>query len=601
MFIGIKEGTCGHLISFLEHLKKSPHKAAYVLLTKDLRGLLVPMSNKDRDILEGCGDGFTCYAIQSHPIIPPPNIPPPVIPPPDHHISPTYTHTHTTPIDNNHPQPSYDMTTPMDTSISNDNTNTNNINTDSLSMTMNLVTDTGVLSGKKRGREQETAAAHYNSLTRKEGERHLSQIFHLRCLNNWIKRSLIESTATSMLRTHRNLTPQQQQHHKGLCVLELACGKGGDIQKWLSCPGGLRAYLGVDIAKGSLEDFVGRLKDLRDNNSNKASYLLACADLGVDSLLHSPLPCYDLNIHGRGWVTDVPVPYFKKTPPPSSTTIATASGTAAAGTAASGTAAAGTFDVISCQFALHYMFQTRSTADFFFEQVSTLLRPGGLFIATTVDCRVVADLAMRAMDDEDKDGDGLLGLRREIVIRRNSTKSTDITTGNGNGVRKARGSLLMRMRFDQSSWDCLRPQPVPMSCSDSDDKETHFDKNNDDDDDDTDGDKEEAKDGDRKNNDDQLEPYGLQYNFALFDNSGDDENDGAAVDAPEWLVFQGPGLDALAARHNLKVSRRTNFHEFFEMELNGPDAARRRESLEKSTVFDVTGCIPEEEWQIARR
>jgi hypothetical protein len=44
------------------------------------------------------------------------------------------------------------------------------------------------------------------------------------------------------------------------------------------------------------------------------------------------------------------------------------------------------------QFALHYMFEDEGRARRFFQAVGRHLRPGGTFIATTVDARVVVEL-----------------------------------------------------------------------------------------------------------------------------------------------------------------------------------------------------------------
>lgn len=44
------------------------------------------------------------------------------------------------------------------------------------------------------------------------------------------------------------------------------------------------------------------------------------------------------------------------------------------------------------QFALHYMFEEEARARHFFQLVAHHLRPGGSFIATTVDARVVIDM-----------------------------------------------------------------------------------------------------------------------------------------------------------------------------------------------------------------
>lgn len=58
--------------------------------------------------------------------------------------------------------------------------------------------------------------------------------------------------------------------------------------------------------------------------------------------------------------------------------------------------------VVSMQFALHYMFETEARARRFLSLVSSHLKPGGAFIATTVDARVVVELlASRASTESD--------------------------------------------------------------------------------------------------------------------------------------------------------------------------------------------------------
>ena len=46
----------------------------------------------------------------------------------------------------------------------------------------------------------------------------------------------------------------------------------------------------------------------------------------------------------------------------------------------------GIFDVVSCQFAMHYAFETESTATNFADNVASALKPNGIFIATFPDC-----------------------------------------------------------------------------------------------------------------------------------------------------------------------------------------------------------------------
>ncbi|GJN39521.1 hypothetical protein PR202_gb28645 [Eleusine coracana subsp. coracana] len=76
-------------------------------------------------------------------------------------------------------------------------------------------------------------ADHYSARSNQTlEERENSPIIHLKKLNNWIKSVLIQLYA-----------------HPGDCVLDLACGKGGDLIKWDKARVGY--YVGVDIAEGS--------------------------------------------------------------------------------------------------------------------------------------------------------------------------------------------------------------------------------------------------------------------------------------------------------------------------------------------------------------
>ncbi|KHJ82276.1 hypothetical protein OESDEN_18032 [Oesophagostomum dentatum] len=72
----------------------------------------------------------------------------------------------------------------------------------------------------------ETVAQHYNAV-RQDGiaVRSESRIYYLRNLNNWMKSELINE-AMQMLRdaaVNKMFRPR---------VLDLACGKGGDLRKW---------------------------------------------------------------------------------------------------------------------------------------------------------------------------------------------------------------------------------------------------------------------------------------------------------------------------------------------------------------------------------
>ena len=91
-----------------------------------------------------------------------------------------------------------------------------------------------------RGNMQLSAAAHYNN--RIDTHRRIdSKIDTLqqKNLNNWIKSLLINSAVV-----------------KNYSVLDFACGKGGDLQKWSRRQ--IRHYVGIDIAHTSVLHAIQR-------------------------------------------------------------------------------------------------------------------------------------------------------------------------------------------------------------------------------------------------------------------------------------------------------------------------------------------------------
>ncbi|KAK6623251.1 hypothetical protein RUM43_009103 [Polyplax serrata] len=96
----------------------------------------------------------------------------------------------------------------------------------------------------------EIVAAHYNSLeSHKDYKRKSSKIYYLRNFNNFIKSVLIKDSVMSIL--------DGKQH---LNVLDMCCGKGGDIIKWIKT--NARHLICADIAERSLELCKERLEHL---------------------------------------------------------------------------------------------------------------------------------------------------------------------------------------------------------------------------------------------------------------------------------------------------------------------------------------------------
>jgi mRNA (guanine-N7-)-methyltransferase len=81
-------------------------------------------------------------------------------------------------------------------------------------------------------------------------------MFHLRAFNNWLKSVLITESADQLkIRLKQDLDLKSAEQL--LMVLDIGCGKGGDIEKWASA--GVRAVIGVDFSSESLVSYRERL------------------------------------------------------------------------------------------------------------------------------------------------------------------------------------------------------------------------------------------------------------------------------------------------------------------------------------------------------
>lgn len=147
---------------------------------------------------------------------------------------------------------------------------------------------------------------------------------------------------------------------KSLRVLDCACGKGGVLGKWTKHSRGIQTYIGCDVARGSLVQAAKRARSLR---KRLPECTFVCVDLGTNVEQKEHLS-WSLQEDRYGHDE----PEFKRV---------------------RGDALNTKFDVVSIQFAIHYMMQTKQKAQRFFQTVSERLPIGGSLIATTIDARVV--------------------------------------------------------------------------------------------------------------------------------------------------------------------------------------------------------------------
>lgn len=190
-------------------------------------------------------------------------------------------------------------------------------------------------------------AEHYNKL--KDGglqERTKSRIFYMRNFNNWLKSMVISDVLTRVRK--------EQGSSKSINVLDLCCGKGGDLLKWKK--GRIDKIICADIAATSVEQCEGRYKEMVDRGHRERypQEQFAAEFIAAD--------CTKVRLKSR----------YKE---PNTT-----------------------FDIVSCQFSFHYCFESYKQADMMLRNACECLSQGGYFIGTTVNALELVR-RLRASDD----------------------------------------------------------------------------------------------------------------------------------------------------------------------------------------------------------
>jgi mRNA (guanine-N7-)-methyltransferase len=163
----------------------------------------------------------------------------------------------------------------------------------------------------------------------KEG-RKASRIIFLRSFNNWVKASMINKYCHLLGR-------------RDVSVLELCCGKGGDLDKYFMNK--IKLFVGADISGELLENAMTRLEKIK-NEKYSNNFQTKCIFIKED--LSSPQ---------NEFLEKVDKKYY--------------------------------FDLVSCQFALHYHFESEQRLNAFLVNVSERLCDGGYFIGTIIEDNVI--------------------------------------------------------------------------------------------------------------------------------------------------------------------------------------------------------------------
>ena len=158
-------------------------------------------------------------------------------------------------------------------------------------------------------------------------------------------------------------------------LLELACGKGGDMPRWIKHD--FSVIVGIDLYEDNIENKNnGAIKRYLDNRKkytdNTKMYFLA-GDCGKNIKDGSFTSGFYENIFKVLWNNDKTV-NINRTLESSSLGICNQG-----------------FDIISCQFAIHYFFKDTSSLNSFVLNLSENIKENGFFIGTCLDGKSIFD------------------------------------------------------------------------------------------------------------------------------------------------------------------------------------------------------------------
>lgn len=195
---------------------------------------------------------------------------------------------------------------------------------------------------------------------------------------------------TSGLRDFHNLFVKkmliQSVSKKGNTLIDYACGKGGDFPKWIAS--NLSFIFGIDISKDNIENRINGACARFLNYRKEYSQMPYALFVNGNS---------SLNIRsGQALLSDKAIAITKSV----FGSIASDPKLGPAVTRQHGKAHDG-FNVSSCQFAIHYMFENNTTFYNFLRNVAECTKLNGYFIGTSYDGKTVFNILRNKKQGEE--------------------------------------------------------------------------------------------------------------------------------------------------------------------------------------------------------
>lgn len=189
---------------------------------------------------------------------------------------------------------------------------------------------------------------HYNAVPQRgrDWRKTESRIKGLRSFNNWVKSVIIHK-----------FSPADAGNGPPLCVLDLGCGKGGDLGKWQQAPQPVELYVGIDPAEVSIDQARERHAEMqhkgsRGSRGGRPQRMFDAVFIAQDAFGHT--------------IANIPVIRNIGFDP----------------SAPNQRRGGGGFDVVSMMFCMHYAFESEAKTREMLQNVAGSLKKGGRYIGT---------------------------------------------------------------------------------------------------------------------------------------------------------------------------------------------------------------------------
>lgn len=215
-------------------------------------------------------------------------------------------------------------------------------------------------------KDTELVKKFYNNVENLDSEfrKNVSRIKGLRAFNNWVKCALIHKFAvaadsqssTGEQSLLSSMINREGLDSQGLRVLEIGCGKGGDLHKWHTAPEKVAIYVGLDPADVSIKQAQERWKGYQ--KTLKYGTALSRAEYYTQD-------CFGESIKSIPAIKEVGFRHEA--------------------------GGEGGFDIASMMFCMHYAFENETKVRMMLENITSALKKGGKLIGCVPNSNVIGE------------------------------------------------------------------------------------------------------------------------------------------------------------------------------------------------------------------